>query len=48
MSMNPEKAEKRTESTIAREAYFLDYAKDIRLAFKGLLWLPEALELLKE
>lgn len=35
MSMNPEKAEKRTESTIAREAYFLDYAKDIRLAFKG-------------
>lgn len=35
MSMSPEKAEKRRESTIAREAYFLDYAKDIRSAFKG-------------
>ncbi len=30
LSINPEKAETRRESTIAREAYFLDYAKDIR------------------
>ena len=35
MSMNPERAEERRESTIAREAYFLDYAKDIRNVFKG-------------
>ena len=35
MSMNPERAEKRRESTIAREAYFLDYAKDIRSVFKS-------------
>lgn len=30
MTMSPEKAETRAESTIAREAYFLEYAKDIR------------------
>jgi 2,4-dienoyl-CoA reductase-like NADH-dependent reductase (Old Yellow Enzyme family) len=35
MGLNPERAEKRRESTIAREAYFLDYAKDIRSVFKG-------------
>jgi len=34
MSMNPERAEERRESTIAREAYFLDYAKDIRNVFQ--------------
>jgi 2,4-dienoyl-CoA reductase-like NADH-dependent reductase (Old Yellow Enzyme family) len=32
MTLHPEKAEKRRESTIAREAYFLEYAKDIRAA----------------
>lgn len=35
LTMNPERAEQRRESTIAREAYFLDYAKDIRAVFKG-------------
>ena len=35
MGLNPERAEKRRESTIAREAYFLDYAKDIRTVFNG-------------
>ena len=35
MGLNPERAEKRRESTIAREAYFLDYANDIRSVFKG-------------
>lgn len=35
MGLNPERAEVRRESTIAREAYFLDYAKDIRNVFKG-------------
>lgn len=35
MGLNPERAEKRRESTIAREAYFLDYAKDIRNVFNG-------------
>jgi len=30
MTLNPSRSEKRSESTIAREAYFLDYAKDIR------------------
>ena len=35
MSMNPERAVKRRESTIAREAYFLDYAQDIRNVFHG-------------
>ena len=35
MGLNPERAEKRRESTIAREAYFLDYAKDIRTIFNG-------------
>lgn len=30
MTLNPDRSEKRSESTIAREAYFLDYAKDIR------------------
>lgn len=32
MTLHPEKAETRRESTIAREAYFLEYAKDIRTA----------------
>ena len=31
-SINPKRSEKRKESTIAREAYFLEYAKDIRSA----------------
>ena len=35
LTMNPEKAETRRESTIAREAYFLDYAKDIRAVYEG-------------
>ena len=35
MGLNPERAEKRRESTVAREAYFLDYAKDIRTVFNG-------------
>ncbi len=35
MGLNPERAEVRRKSTIAREAYFLDYAKDIRNVFKG-------------
>jgi 2,4-dienoyl-CoA reductase-like NADH-dependent reductase (Old Yellow Enzyme family) len=30
LTLHPEKSEKRRESTIAREAYFLDYAADIR------------------
>lgn len=32
LTLHPEKAEVRRESTIAREAYFLDYASDIRAA----------------
>ena len=32
MTLHPEKAEVRKESTIAREAYFLEYARDIRAA----------------
>ena len=32
LTINPEKSEQRKESTIAREAYFLEYAKDIRKA----------------
>ncbi|MES1990225.1 MAG: NADH:flavin oxidoreductase/NADH oxidase family protein [Pseudomonadota bacterium] len=32
LAMHPEKSETRKESTIAREAYFLEYAKDIRAA----------------
>lgn len=32
MTLHPEKAETRKESTIAREAYFLEYSKDIRAA----------------
>ncbi|MBX3506149.1 MAG: NADH:flavin oxidoreductase/NADH oxidase family protein [Parvibaculum sp.] len=32
MTLHPEKSETRRESTIAREAYFLDYARDIRAA----------------
>jgi len=32
MTLNPDRSEKRAESTIAREAYFLEYAKDIRAA----------------
>ena len=34
MTLHPEKSEPRRESTIAREAYFLEYAKDIRAAVK--------------
>ena len=30
MTLTPEKSETRRESTVAREAYFLDYARDIR------------------
>lgn len=30
LAMHPEKSEVRRESTVAREAYFLDYARDIR------------------
>lgn len=32
LTLNPDRAETRRESTIAREAYFLDYARDIRAA----------------
>ena len=32
LSINPERSEQRKESTIAREAYFLEYAKNIREA----------------
>ena len=32
LSINPERSEQRRESTIAREAYFLEYAKNIREA----------------
>ncbi|MDO8289381.1 MAG: NADH:flavin oxidoreductase/NADH oxidase family protein [Parvibaculum sp.] len=32
LTLHPEKSETRKESTIAREAYFLEYAKDIRAA----------------
>lgn len=35
MTVNPDRAEEVRKSTIAREAYFLDYAKDIRAVFKG-------------
>ena len=34
MTLSPQKSEKRRESTIAREAYFLAYAEDIRKAVK--------------
>lgn len=34
LTLHPEKAEARRESTIAREAYFLAYAEDIRRAVK--------------
>ncbi len=34
LSINPKMAETRRESTIAREAYFLDYARDIRAVMK--------------
>ncbi|MDE2465508.1 MAG: NADH:flavin oxidoreductase/NADH oxidase family protein [Alphaproteobacteria bacterium] len=34
LTLHPEKAETRRQSTIAREAYFLDYAADIRRAVK--------------
>lgn len=34
LTINPDRAETRRESTIAREAYFLDYAADIRKVFK--------------
>jgi hypothetical protein len=32
LTLHPEKSETRKESTIAREAYFLEYARDIRAA----------------
>ncbi|MGV8996983.1 MAG: NADH:flavin oxidoreductase/NADH oxidase family protein [Parvibaculaceae bacterium] len=32
LTLHPEKSETRKESTVAREAYFLEYAKDIRAA----------------
>ena len=32
LTINPKRSEERKESTIAREAYFLEYAKDIRKA----------------
>ena len=32
LSINPKRNEKRKESTVAREAYFLEYAQDIRKA----------------
>ncbi len=35
LTINPERAEIRRQSTIAREAYFLDYAKDIRAIYKA-------------
>ena len=35
MTINPDRAEQVRASTVAREAYFLDYAKDIRAVFKG-------------
>jgi 2,4-dienoyl-CoA reductase-like NADH-dependent reductase (Old Yellow Enzyme family) len=35
LTLNPDRAEALRESTVAREAYFLDYAKDIRKVFKG-------------
>ena len=34
-TLNPDRAESLRESTVAREAYFLDYAKDIRAVFKN-------------
>ena len=35
LTLNPDRAESLRESTVAREAYFLDYAKDIRTVFKN-------------
>ena len=37
MTTDATRAERVRASTVAREAYFLDYAKDIRAAFKGAL-----------
>ncbi len=34
LTINPKRAEVRRESTVAREAYFLDYARDIRAVMK--------------
>lgn len=34
LTINPDRSEERRESTIAREAYFLDYARDIRAVMK--------------
>ena len=33
LTINPKRSEQRKESTIAREAYFLEYAQDIRSKF---------------
>ncbi|MCH1542288.1 MAG: NADH:flavin oxidoreductase/NADH oxidase family protein [Alphaproteobacteria bacterium] len=35
LTLNPDRAEDVRESTVAREAYFLDYAKDIRAVYKA-------------
>ena len=35
LTLNPDRAEEVRKSTLAREAYFLEYAKDIRAVFKN-------------
>lgn len=35
LTLNPDRAEEVKSSTVAREAYFLEYAKDIRAVFKN-------------
>ncbi len=35
LTLNPDRAEDLRKSTVAREAYFLDYAKDIRAVYKA-------------
>lgn len=35
LTLNPDRAEEVKKSTVAREAYFLEYAKDIRAVFKN-------------
>ena len=35
LTLNPDRAEALRESTVAREAYFLDYARDIRAVYKA-------------
>ena len=48
LSINPERSEVRKESTIAREAYFLEYASNIRKAVSLPLMVQEALDQKKE